>query len=1134
MKLNVGYLLLGLLVVIIAVTNYLPGTILTGGDNLHPEFNPLLNIHRSIFAVWQEYQGLGLLGGMGHAADIPRQIVVLILSLLVPMENIRYLTTFLYLSVGVFGAYFLLRKVLKPFNSSDMFPLVGAAFYLLNLGTVQAFYVPFEVFTTHFAFLPWLFWGTINYFQNPNPKDTLLLGAILFLATPGAYVPTLFLVFVLSTIILIPFLLAKFSLKNNLWKIGKFYLVVFIVNVFWLLPFLYFAATSATAVLDAKINQMSSDTNFLKNKEFGNAFDVVLLRSFWFNNTDFNINKESVFLMQPWRDHLANPAVLGIGYLLFAIAAVGALWTAKERGSKPAIGFLGIFVFAFMMLATDTPPFSWINQIFRQIPFFAEAFRFPFTKFSILASLTYSIFFAFGLIYISELVKKITPIREKFLSHGLVLAAAILLAIFTFPIFQRHLFYEKTRLKFPAEYRELFEFFKKQNPSTRIANFPQHTFWSWNFYEWGYSGSGFLWYGIEQPILDRAFDPWSRENENYYWEISHALYSKNPALFEKIFDKYQISWVLVDGNVINPPSPKDLFLDELEKMLTASDKFRLDITFGKIKVYQVKLDTPVNNFVFFAQSLPAIEPGYKWNNFDAAFSENNHYVSQIQNSRFQIPNSTIYPFRSLFTGKRQEDIEFNVEEKEDSFVFVKTFDKTLQDYALEIPDIDVKALTWINPYDLSRQKFLHPDIFFDGKSLTVEVPKIKGYLSEQIDPAYDSSLAVPKNCSQLENGTVQNEIVKEKENLFLRLFASNAINCSASFNMPDLPHNIGYLITVKARNKEGKSLLFWLENLNTRKADIETYLPKNPKSSFDPELRTEGQIPDSKFYFIQPPMEDDGVGYSLHFDNISIGNEKTVNDLGKITVNPIPYEFLTQTSLEPIVPSVLYRRLRAIPIDLSRTENFQFEIEVKHPNPSIYQVNKLPSYQVNKSSILVLSQAYHNGWNAYIPNSRFQILNSQFLLPLFGKKIENHVLVDNWANGWVLDKDRDGEIVIIFWPQYLEYLGFFLLFAYFLSFFRGILKNRMADTDNKTLKDIIQEEGEGKHEHSPSQSPAVRDEEEASGSSPGPTSDDDIDKMVEEVTGQEPEQGKTFNEMVDEAEADRRGPPKEPEPQEET
>jgi len=63
-------LILGL-TLFIAFRNYTPGTWLLGWDNLVPELNLKLNITRSLSAVWQEYQGLGLLGGMAHAADLP-------------------------------------------------------------------------------------------------------------------------------------------------------------------------------------------------------------------------------------------------------------------------------------------------------------------------------------------------------------------------------------------------------------------------------------------------------------------------------------------------------------------------------------------------------------------------------------------------------------------------------------------------------------------------------------------------------------------------------------------------------------------------------------------------------------------------------------------------------------------------------------------------------------------------------------------------------------------------------------------------------------------------------------------------------------------------------------------------------
>ena len=130
-----GFTLL-FLVVFLSAKNYSPNTYLTGWDNLHPEFNFRLNIERSLNAVWQEYQGVGLLGGMSHAADLPRQLVLSGFALLLPISFIRYFWTFFMLFIGPLGIYFLLRKQQK------IGAFTASMFYIFNLATVQYFFVP--------------------------------------------------------------------------------------------------------------------------------------------------------------------------------------------------------------------------------------------------------------------------------------------------------------------------------------------------------------------------------------------------------------------------------------------------------------------------------------------------------------------------------------------------------------------------------------------------------------------------------------------------------------------------------------------------------------------------------------------------------------------------------------------------------------------------------------------------------------------------------------------------------------------------------------------------------------------------------------------------------------------------------
>ena len=162
------YIIIFLSVFLLFITNYRPGTWLSGWDNLHPEFNFKLNLQRYIFSGWQEYQGLGAVGGLMIATDIPRLIFLCLMSFFLPLSTLRYVFTFLMLLLGGFG----MKKLLK-FIGNDIAALSGALFYILNIGTVQIFYVPFDPFVVFFGFLPWLVYIFLKSLENPNKKNII-------------------------------------------------------------------------------------------------------------------------------------------------------------------------------------------------------------------------------------------------------------------------------------------------------------------------------------------------------------------------------------------------------------------------------------------------------------------------------------------------------------------------------------------------------------------------------------------------------------------------------------------------------------------------------------------------------------------------------------------------------------------------------------------------------------------------------------------------------------------------------------------------------------------------------------------------------------------------------------------------
>jgi len=218
----------------------------------------------------------------------------------------------------------------------------------------------------------------------------------------------------------------------------------------------------------------------------------------------------------------------------------------------------------------------------------------------------------------------------------------------------------------------------------------------------------------------------------------------------------------------------------------------------------------------------------------------------------------------------------------------------------------------------------------------------------------------------------------------------------------------GYLVLVEHKHVTGRPLLFALINETAKHSEMETYLSNREKESLTD-------------YFIIPPMAADGVGYTAYFSNDSIGRDVTINEIERVRFYRIPYNDMVNLKFSSSSDNLQ-----------NTTNNLQLS-SAFHPNPSYYDVtfNKPTAYN-QQPATLILSQSFHPGWTAYaIPeNSRLAGI-FPFLL---GRKLENHVLVNNWANGWQLDSlgNQPTTIVLFFLPQLLEWFGFILMPVPFL------------------------------------------------------------------------------------------------------
>lgn len=1089
---------IGALVFIIALLNYKPGTILTGWDNLHPEFNLLLNIKRSFFAVWQEYQSMGLLGGMGHASDLVRQLFLLLISPFMQLSFMRFFWTILTLFIGGIGALFLSSTLInhsffgeKKFNRTIL-PAITGIFYILNLATLQQYYVPFETFTSHFAFLPWMILVSIRFFNKQSRRNAFLLLVTFFLTTPQSYVPTLFVVFTLAATILLAssgVTLIRKRRINTLFKISiKYYALLFIANAFWLLPFAYFTLFNASTTVNAKINQMATPQIILQNKEFGNPIDVMLLKGFLFNNVEPNLAQVSTFMMGPWKQHLNYPIIFVLGIVIFGVILLGLINVIRKRETLP-VAFAVLFIFVFTMLCSNTPPFSWIDSLFAHIPLFKEAFRFPFTKFSILAGLLYSLFFTFGIgtiiIVLDTYLRQINVFAAKTAQVIILLLSLSAVLLFMLPVFQGKLFYEKEQLTMPDYYTQVFSFFDKKDPSLRIATLPISNFWSWNYYDWGYGGSGFLWYGIRQPIVDRTFDVWSTNSESSYNELSYALYQKKSQTFLKVLNKYQISYLLVDRSIYSASSPKSLFVGETKELLEKIPEISKVETFGKVDIYHVALSEKPQNFVFTTGILPSSN-SYSIGNNDTAYQLLGNYKEAANASNY-------FVFRNLFSNKQFQK-DFSISEGENETTFSKKLPEiksailTLPSMSEEkilpieiqidqdangsnitalilLPKVTIGNVTVANPSPISYPLFIIPnangqftlntngtkEVSFDinkkqviksyllldndnyislqekgtGQILTqgiaknyllslsalsmrkIELKNISANtmltvtIPKTIDSYYSYAYKGPdfknniKDCNIFRNG--KTKVADEKTGLTLS--STNDTLCS-SVSAQNLSHAQGYLVHIEAQNQTGSPLHFWVLNENQGNAPIDIDLEKNKNSQ----------------YFIVPPMEQYGMSYSFHLDNASTGGDITTNTINSLEVMTLPYSFLTNISVDT--------QFKSSPNSIS-------SLVSTHPNESLYTVT---IKKIIGSSTIILSQSYDPGWKAYelkTENSKLKTILGDTLPFIFGKELKNHVKVNNWENGWILPTTNYQlqTIYIVYLPQYLEYIGFFVLFV---------------------------------------------------------------------------------------------------------
>lgn len=568
---------------------------LLGWDSTTPELNSSLNFSRFFYGVWQEYRGLGTLDGMAHIANLPHWLYSLLLDLFLPANTVRPILNLLLHLFGGIGTYYLIKDFVTLYflsrndeDSKKSISLVGAIFYQFNLLTIQMFFLPLELFSFHFAVLPWALWTLFQYFKQGTTRWLLYFAFVNLAGVSQAHVPTVAISYGLA--LLIPALTLAMSKVITIKQLILAFSVLALVHSFWGVPYLYSTLTKSAEISNSKQNVIGTPSVFYRNNAWATVSKLGTFGGLGLGYQDWDEDTEKFEpVMQEWLRLWNNPLYKIFAFTIFSFACLSSLALLRFSFKKRyyvLLSFVVLWFAFFTLLATDIPPFSFISDFLREfVPLYSQIFRFTFTKFSTVYALALSVMLCAGLLLLRDYFAKTgRDILIKRVSLGVVLTTLL----FAYPAFTHSFFYKRLWVNLPQEYFTTANFINSSNSQNRIATFPIHSVWGWttNTTHWGYRGSGFFWQMSSAPLVDRSFDPWSKYNETSFLQLNQAVYTSNGSELENTLKKYHINQVLLDRSVFHPGNyPKNLFIQEIDGLLNSISSSKLSLREGSLELH---------------------------------------------------------------------------------------------------------------------------------------------------------------------------------------------------------------------------------------------------------------------------------------------------------------------------------------------------------------------------------------------------------------------------------------------------------------------------------------------------------------------------------------------------------------------
>ena len=1056
----------------IAYKNIVPGTYFSGWDNSHPEFNLPEFTKRVISGAWVEFQGTGAPAAQSQLAEIARLPYIYLLKLSVPDNLNRYFFTFLMVLIGSVTMYFYLFEIWLS-KMSDGYQrwlsCFGALYYVLNIISLQQFFINFEQFAVQFAYFPLVLLMIHKVSERLTLKNTLYFVLALILFIPTAYVPTIYYIAFIFFVVYAFFV--NLDIKNNFFKALKITclisFIILAVNSFWLLPNIYYVIHDSHYVQESRANGLFDAEALWSVREAGNLQNFLTGIHFIFNWQDFNFTTSKYELIyNVWLKFLSNPMAifLLIFFNLLTLAGFFGLLVNTRAGLKRwGLIFIYIVTTLFIWIGFILPN-SLTNNIYN-IGLIREAFRNPFTKFSNYYSFAITIMLC---IYIEQFIYMLHKLKSYFLSSKLPIIILIGFFIFLFyiswPSFTGNFLNSKLRIKYPQEYVEMFTFLKTKPKDSRVLELPFMSHEGWLYYNWpsqgignGYQGMGYYLFGFPQPLMTPDHARWTEATDFFYYELRHALNSQNPVQFKDVLDKYHVNLIIIDETSIwKYDLPYDYnkltqILDEAGYSKVWNKNF-LSIYEGTDQIKKGKLLIP-KQINFVSANTSRVRRDHVYESVGEYIVANNTKADtkfpfidltslELKDVKFNsdsveiqrkiTPGNYILTIPGIKTSQYTTKAEITYKNKVLNVVFPRSkiiIDTNeiilpqLQDFHINIDKKYDTIALWFNDklIQINENQIIYPSInmelnqpikiYYSG----IDSPGIIDYkqvITNQADWSQwtqdivvndinvsnirlvsefpilkvDLKKFLPTNCSNPQSGNI-NTLFESKTTTYAAL--DNGVNCG-HFDSDYFTADSSFLMQIQGGNFQGRSIKFFIDY------NIQNSLPE------------EYLMPDTSLYsktldfmsIAQSALKP----YSINWETRSYG-KTSVNNLSSIDIANFPIERFSQ-------------------IRLNRTNGNLIQTNKLKVMDSKSYLTFLYSIKVECQSIkcfIGINQSYDDLWLA--------IDNNFKLLP--------HFRYNNWANLWEIKKSS--QIMIVYIPQVIAFIGLFILIIFVLSLFLPIV-----------------------------------------------------------------------------------------------